>query len=504
MPDGVRIHLYGLCRNDARLLPYFFRHYDRIVDEFVIFDFASKDGSADLLRRDGRVRVEPLEVVGNSVVDEQRRLFDRAWQRSRGRADWVILADVDELVHRPDLVAYLVRCRMDGITAIEALGYEMVADAFPAGDEALTRLVTRGCRSVGHNRLCIFNPDAISATHFGPGRSRAWPEGHVVWPPSPEVLLLHYRQLGVDYVLARNAHLAPLLKPGDMENGWGAEARWGRGRVAEHARQMAAQAVTVPGLGELQGVPPEEYRGDERIVEQSGLLDGDWYLAANEDLANSLADPLTHFCNYGWREGRQPNFYFDPTWYRATYPQAAVDAGNPLVHYVLEGEHRGNQPSPHFDTGWYRERHGLGPEESPLRHYLLRRGSGKVSPLPGFDVEAFCRSHPEVPAAGRDPYEAHVEEQRAGGQAMSRYPAFAGVVRKLGLDPSSDVYPAQVPWSQVLDVVRYFVQRYPFDEAWYRAAYPDVDTAIRQGQIASAHRHFLEHGYFEGRGFGPE
>src|SRR5208282_6007825 len=115
-----------LCRNDARLLPYFFRHYDRIVDEYVIFDFASKDGSAELMRRHGRVRAEAVEVGGNSVVDEQRRLFDRAWQRSRGQADWVILADVDELVYRPDLVAYLVRCRMEGVTAIESLGYEMV------------------------------------------------------------------------------------------------------------------------------------------------------------------------------------------------------------------------------------------------------------------------------------------------------------------------------------------------------------------------------------------
>lgn len=40
---------------------------------------------------------------------------------------------------------------------------------------------------------------------------------------------------------------------------------------------------------------------------------------------------------------------------------------------------------------------------------------------------------------------------------------------------------------------------FPFDEAWYRAAYPDVDLACREGRVASLSQHYLEFGTREGR-----
>ncbi len=48
------------------------------------------------------------------------------------------------------------------------------------------------------------------------------------------------------------------------------------------------------------------------------------------------------------------------------------------------------------------------------------------------------------------------------------------------------------------------VARAPFDEDAYLASNPDVATAIRRGEVASAHEHYVTNGYFEGReGAGP-
>jgi hypothetical protein len=77
------------------------------------------------------------------------------------------------------------------------------------------------------------------------------------------------------------------------------------------------------------------------------------------------------------------------------------------------------------------------------------------------------------------------------------------VLSKLGLDPGSGIYPAQVPWGSFLGVIRLFLERYPVDEVWYRDVYPDVDAAIRAGDMESASIHFIEHGFFEGRDFRP-
>ena len=46
----MRLHLYALCWNEGRMLPYFFRHYRSLVERFFIFDDGSTDGSLEFLR----------------------------------------------------------------------------------------------------------------------------------------------------------------------------------------------------------------------------------------------------------------------------------------------------------------------------------------------------------------------------------------------------------------------------------------------------------------------
>lgn len=485
------------------MLPFFFAHYDNLVDEYRVFDNGSTDRSLAILEAHPKVRLTHFKVPGSSFVEEERRLSDEIWKHSRGKADWVIVLDIDEHVFHPDLLGYLARCKADGVTAIRAIGYEMVSESFPTGDARLCEQITTGCRSVGHNKFCIFDPDAITESHFGPGRHQAWPEGNVVWPKSPEVLMLHYKQLGVDYVAARSAELFQGIKQGDIDQGWGLHYTWSREQIADTWQQMFDRSGPVPGLGELAHVPPSEYRGDEKKVEESGLLDPQWYLAAYEDVVANRADPadaLTHFCLYGWKEGRMPNMYFEPEWYLATYPEVAESGVNPLIDYIESGEAAGAHPSPHFDPGWYRAHYGVPAEEMALRHYLRHRYTGQYSPVPGFDVESYTRRYPEVLALGKDPYEDYIERLATfGDNASTQPPTFSEVAAALGGDPSSEVLPATVSWAGVTKAIRLFLRTVPVDEAWYRSAYPDVDEAIAAGKIASARIHFIEHGFFEGR-----
>ncbi len=403
MPDKQRIELYCLCWNDIRMLPFFFRHYDPIVDQYFVFDNGSTDGSLALLEEHGSVEIAHFDVHGNSFCDEERRLSDTIWRHSD--ADWVIITDIDEHIYHPRLIDYLQRCLEQGITAIQSVGFEMVSDHFPDGAGPLTELVTNGTRSIGHNRLCIFNPREITETHFSVGRHQAAPAGRVVWPEYPEVLLLHYKQLGLEYPVARSAELRTGLRSEDLANRWGAHYTWNADEIVRRWHELDAVSGPVPGLGSLKHIEPANYFNDERIVEQSGLFDAAWYLAAHPDVEEAGADAFAHYCNHGWKEDRQPNFYFHPQWYCANYPDLCTPGRNPLCDYVEFGEREGASPSPLFDTSWYRNEHGLSADESPLRHYMRRRGSGLVGPIADFDVILYCKEHPEVLAAGRDPFE---------------------------------------------------------------------------------------------------
>jgi len=418
MPGRQTIHLYCMCWNDERMLPHFFRHYDPIVDRYFVFESGSTDRSMALLEKHGRVSVSDFDISGDSFVEAARQLCDTVWQNSL--ADWVIIVDIDEHLYHPNLPGYLERCSSQGVTAIEACGYEMVSDHFPSSaSKPLCELVTNGVRSAGHDKLCILNPREVTATNYGSGRHEAQPTGEVVWPPCKEVLLLHYKQLGVDYAIARSAELGQRLRARDLEERWGVQWTWNAAEVAAKWQELQAAAGPVPGLGILRNMDPREYAQEERIAEESGLVDNKWYLATYPDVEAAGADPLSHYCIYGWKEGRQPNFYFDPQWYCTHYPALHTGGRNPLCDYVVRGEKEGAWPSPLFNTNWYRTQHELSVEESPLRHYLHWYASGLVSPLPEFDVVEYCHSHPDILAAGMDPFEQYYKRdvEAAGERA---------------------------------------------------------------------------------------
>jgi hypothetical protein len=392
------------------MLSHFFRHYDSLVDHYFIYDNGSTDDSLDLLAKHDRVTTFHFETTGDSFVAEECRLGDTIWKGSE--ADWVIITDIDEHIYRPDLLPYLKECTEAGVTAIQSIGYEMVSEEFPRGKRPLSQAVTIGARSTGHDRLCIFNPKQITETHFDPGRHTARPQGNVVWPDYPQLLLLHFKQLGSRYVIGRSAELRRGLRSRDLSQGWGKQYTWSSQAIIDNWEKLRAQCVPVPGLGDLAHVPPERYCEEERIVKLSGLVDDAWYLAAHPDVQTAEMSPSLHFCIYGWKEGRWPNFYFDTYWYTEAHPELDRAGLNPLYDYIVRGEKQDEWPSPHFHTGWYRAAYGIPREQSPLLHYLSNRSKGRVSPVPDFDVVSYCQDHPEATAPGNDPFE-HSQKQDA-------------------------------------------------------------------------------------------
>ncbi len=136
----------------------------------------------------------------------------------------------------------------------------------------------------------------------------------------------------------------------------------------------------------------------------SSLIDGAWYLEAYPDVSAQGVDPVEHYVAYGAAEGRWPNPYFDPDWYRNNYAEVPGCGMDALQHYLHQGERRDFQPIEYFDTAWYRRRYGVGAEGCPLAHFLARRCGGEVSPLPEFDAAWYLRRHPDIAAAGIDPF----------------------------------------------------------------------------------------------------
>jgi hypothetical protein len=97
-----------------------------------------------------------------------------------------------------------------------------------------------------------------------------------------------------------------------------------------------------------------------------------YYLRHNPDVAAAHVDPLQHYETVGWKEGRNPNAYFDTAGYLAAYADVKAAGVNPLDHYNMLGWREGRDPSPNFDTTDYLSHYTdvAAAHLNPLIHFL--------------------------------------------------------------------------------------------------------------------------------------
>jgi glycosyltransferase involved in cell wall biosynthesis len=250
----MKIHLHAPCWNEEPLLPFFLKHYRRVVDEFFVYDDGSTDASRTILGRSPNVHVVPFTSDGSSYVEAICRLCNHCWKLSRGTADWVVVCNVDEHLYHPDgLRRYLQASLDEGVTAVPSVSYEMVAHRFPRAGSLLSEKVRRGVRADGRlmsEKLCIFNPIRVEEIHYSAGRHEARPKGDVVWPMGPRPLLLHYKYLGLHYVQKRYDELNRRRRCADVERNYGFQYAWANSSLKQEFDRLHAAAVeVVPSSG---------------------------------------------------------------------------------------------------------------------------------------------------------------------------------------------------------------------------------------------------------------
>ncbi|HEX8416961.1 MAG TPA: choice-of-anchor I family protein, partial [Methylobacterium sp.] len=94
---------------------------------------------------------------------------------------------------------------------------------------------------------------------------------------------------------------------------------------------------------------------DATIVLNDGspLVDDLFYALRNPDVAAAGVDADTHYAEFGFREGRDPNAFFSTTGYLAANSDVRAAGANPLTHYDGFGFREGRDPGAAFDTQFY-------------------------------------------------------------------------------------------------------------------------------------------------------
>jgi hypothetical protein len=104
-------------------------------------------------------------------------------------------------------------------------------------------------------------------------------------------------------------------------------------------------------------------------------FDDGFYISQAPRLVEMSLQPLQHYLEQGWKEGRSPHPLFDLKWYLEHNPDVLAAGAEPLKHYLQQGSREQRNPHPLFNVSRYLHENPDLKEAGiePLTHYLHRR-----------------------------------------------------------------------------------------------------------------------------------
>jgi len=167
-----------------------------------VYDNFSTDRSVDICRKFSNVTVRQYQS-NNEIRDElYLQIKNNCWKESKGKADWVIVCDIDEFLYITDLHASLESAKNKGYTLFKSSGYEMVGTHIPEENENLLQHIRHGVRMPVYDKTILFNPNCIEEINYDWGAHTCLPIG-IIKENSTDAKLLHYKYLSAEYVIDR-------------------------------------------------------------------------------------------------------------------------------------------------------------------------------------------------------------------------------------------------------------------------------------------------------------
>ena len=158
---------------------------------------------------------------------------------------------------------------------------------------------------------------------------------------------------------------------------------------------------------------------DDALARGEGGVDQVWYIATNPDVAAAGIDPVAHYLQFGWREGRDPRRDFSTLQYIADHEDIAMSAENPFIHYLRA------KSSAHPDTA----------------HWQIMTDDEVARTSVGVDRQWYLEADPDIAAAGIDPVCHYMEFGWREGRdprrnfSTSGYLAINREVARAGINP---------------------------------------------------------------------
>jgi len=212
----MRIEAYIICWNEAKILPWVLDYWlSAGIDKLIIYDNMSDDDTMSIINNYPMI-IEVRHFATGGLFDDYRHaeIKETCWRGSD--ADWVFVGDCDEVLFTPGRLKDFLKDVE--LPILQPCLYQMVAWALPSdylrpaqqGYLLLHQYQEIRLQCLGPNKVNLFQPSRVTEMNFGLGAHRCDPyngDKHVPIIFNPDLSWFHIKNLGVEYLLQRNAEL---------------------------------------------------------------------------------------------------------------------------------------------------------------------------------------------------------------------------------------------------------------------------------------------------------
>ncbi len=240
------VHYYAVCWNEENILPFVLDYHKRFVNRFIIYDNYSDDHSVEIINKYTNTNIVEFKTDGfNDLVHID--IKNNCWKKSRGKADYVIVCDIDELIHNDDIQTKLNSLKTEGYSIVKSYGYNMYSTDYPqySSGELITDKVKKGVRHPMMDKCILFDPHSIVEINYKPGAHECFPWGKVKLYRNEDIKLLHYKHIGLQQLIDRNKMYAQRLSKENIENNFGTPCMRDQEIIAAEFRENEQQAIPI-------------------------------------------------------------------------------------------------------------------------------------------------------------------------------------------------------------------------------------------------------------------
>ncbi len=222
--NKIIVHLYALCWNEEKFLPFFLDYYSSFVNKIVIYDNYSDDNSEKIIRQFKNTEIIKYDSKGEIDDLLYLEIKNNAWKKSRGKADFVIVCDLDEILYAEEIETEISKLIENKYTIIKPFGYSMFNEVLPEFIKGIkiTDIIKTGVPDDRwYSKSILFNPNKILEVNYFKGCHNCRPKGKVKFYKSENFKLLHYKFIDIEYVVNRKKSYALRLSKNNIKNNYG-------------------------------------------------------------------------------------------------------------------------------------------------------------------------------------------------------------------------------------------------------------------------------------------